>query len=198
LANHQSLASAVLSVEQLLNTAFLEQEPVSAAMPARAFLVGTEDLKEAATSTRVPRTGVTIFPYRVEPNRVGRPGWSAVGSRTGRGHLPLDLYLLVTAWGTSPEDELRVLGRTLQCMESVPVLSGPLLEGSGEWAAGEAVQVVLGETGADEIRQIYESLSVEYRLSVAYLLRVIRIDTPAVPPQEVKTVVTGATPSVTG
>lgn len=183
MANFQSVASAALSVQRLLEAWFAQDPPVSGAT-AKAVLVTTSDWEPdiiAAAGGRVPACGVSIFPYRLDLNRVMRPAWAAVGSKDGRGHLPLDMHFLITPWGALPEDELRVLGSAMECLEAVPILSGPLLEGSGGWQPGDAVQVVLGDITTEEIMRTFDSLPHDYKLSVPYIARVVRIDTAAQP-----------------
>jgi hypothetical protein len=181
MASFHSIASAALSVQRLLNACFTEEPPVDGST-SRAVLVTTDDWKREAVNgadPRIPGTGVSIFPYRMDLNRVMRPAWSAVGSLDGRGHLPLDMHFLITPWAELPENELRVLGKAMQCLEAIPILSGPLLEASGGWATGDAVQVVLGEITTEEIMRTFDSLPHDYKLSVPYIARVVRIDTSA-------------------
>ncbi|HUE96980.1 MAG TPA: Pvc16 family protein [Longimicrobiaceae bacterium] len=198
MANFESLASAATSVERFLNACFQDGGPVSNGTTARASLVTTEDFETpGGLGARIPGFGISIFPFRIELNRVMRPAWSAAGSRSGRGHLPLDLHLLLTPWGSSPEYELRVLGRAMQCLEEMPILSGPLLDTSGGWEPADAVQVILGEISPEEIARTFDSLPHGYKLSVAYLLRVVRVDTAPQPPLEVSTAIARLRPSVT-
>lgn len=183
-----------LSVERVLNAAFAEEQPI-AGSTARAAVVASDDFKKPASSSRIPRIGVSIFAFRVEPNRALRSAVGGVSTREGRGFLPLDLHLLLTAWAATPEGELEVLGRAMQALEETPILSGPLLEGSGAWDTGEAVQLVLGEASPEELARAFETLAIEYRLSVPYLARVIRIGTAGPGPVEVKTAEAHVIPS---
>jgi hypothetical protein len=194
MAGFGSLAAAALSLERFLNACFAEEQPVAIDTPAAAALVRTEDFKHEDTS-RIPKTGVSIFPYRVDLNRTMRPGWSAVGSLDGRGHLPLDMHVLLTPWASNPEYELQILGRAMQCLEALPIFSGPVLAPSGDWAPNEAVQIVLGEITTEEIMRTFDSLPQDYKLSVPYVLRVVRIDTAATPMREVSRVITGIVPA---
>ena len=184
-------------MERLLTACFTDDPPVPATH-ATASLVRAEDFDVKVASVRRPATGISIFPYRVDVNRVMRPVWSAVGSRDGQGHLPIDLHMLLTPWGKTPDDELRVLGRAMQCLETTPILSGPLLDSSGGWATGDAVQMVLGEITIEEIMRTFESLPGDYKLSVPYVARVIRIDTGARTMVDVTTAAARMTPTIPG
>jgi hypothetical protein len=126
-----------------------------------------------------------------------RSAWSGVGSVDGLAHLPLDLHFLCTPWGTDAESEHRILGRAMQCMETTPILSGPLLYPAASWAPNEAVQVVLEEVSTESIMRVFDKLPIDYRPSVSYVARVTRLDgrvPQAIP--DVMTAVRGMRPAV--
>ncbi len=84
----------------------------------------------------------------------------------------------------------------MQCLETTPILSGPLLHPSAEWAANEVVQVLLGEITTEEVMRTFDSLPHDYKLSVPYVARVVRIDSrEPVPVPDVTTAVTGVVPN---
>ncbi len=197
MANFQSLSAAGTSIEQLLNAGFATVPAGIFPRTPKAVLARTEDL-DPSKATGVVKPGVlTIFFHRVEANKTMRAAWSSVGSFDGFAHLPLDLHFLITAWEDNPETELQILGRAMQCLENTPILSGPLLAPAGAWTASEAVQVVLEDVPPDSMFRIFDSLQADFKLSVAYLARVVRIDGVAsnLAP-EVTTVVAGSAPSV--
>lgn len=165
-----SIAAVGKSVERLLTLAFSEQEPV-AGKHTLAQLARTEDL--AKPTQRTPYLSILV--YRVDFNRTMRAAWSAVGNYDGRAHLPLDVHFLLTAWADSAEHELAILGRAMQCLEESPILTGPLLAPDG-WTAKEAVQIVLDDLTTDTVMRIFDSLQADYKLSVPYMARVIRVD----------------------
>jgi hypothetical protein len=75
-------------------------------------------------------------------------------------------------------------------------MSGPLLYPTTAWAPNEAVQLVLEDVGTEAVMRIFDSLDADFRLSVPYIARVVRIDgLTAAPPPDVTTVVTGTTAS---
>jgi len=192
--NYRAVAAAGKSVENLLNACFDEEEPLDDAS-AQAKLVTTQDFKSL---TQVPITGVPLFFYRVDVNASTRAAWSSVGARDGRAHLPLDLRFLLTAWAGNAEHELQILGRAMQCLETTPILSGPLLTAYGGWLPNEALQIQVGEITTEEVMRTFDSLPTDYRLSVPYLARVLRLDgrpEDATPAPEVDAMVAGLTPS---
>jgi hypothetical protein len=197
-ANFHSLSAAGTSIEQLLNASFASVPAGTFTRSPKAALVRTEDL-DPNKGTGVIKPGVlSIYFWRVEFNKTMRAAWSSVGSFDGLAHLPLDLHFLITAWEENPETELQILGRAMQSLETSPILSGPLLAPAGAWMAGEAVQVVLEDVPPDSLFRIYDSLQADFKLSVPYIARVIRIDGEIsnLPP-EVTTVAAGSVASVT-
>ena len=197
MANFAAIAAAGRSIERMLNAAFEDDEPVDT-KKTRAVLVRTNDFQEANLTTNIGSPALSIFLYRVDFNKIMRSAWSAVGMLDGRGHLPLDLHFMLTAWADNAEFELRILGKALQSIETSPILSGPLLHPSAGWAPNESVQLALEEISTEAVMRIFDSLPTDYRLSVPYVARVARIDgRRAQPDAPVTTAVTGIVPEAT-
>jgi hypothetical protein len=197
-ANFASLAAVGHSLERLLTLKFSEAPVPVANKTTRAVLVRTEDLDPNgnAAAPIIQRPALSIFVYRVDFNKTMRAAWSAVGHQDGRARLPLDLHFLLTPWADNAEAEHAILGRAMQVLETTPILSGPLLHASGDWAPGDAMQVVMEEISTEAVMRTFDSLPVDYHLSVPYLARVIRIDArEATVAPHVTTAVTGLTPA---
>lgn len=194
MAGFTAMASAGKSLARLIDAYFADARPLGATN-ATASLVTTQDFKDGAG---VPAHGVSLFLYRVDVNAPTRAAWSAVGAHDGRAHLPLDLHFLLTPWSDNAEEELTLLGCAMQCLEATPILSGPFLDRTAGWAPNEAIQVSLGSLTTEEVMRTFDSLPTDYKLSVPYIARVLRID--GLEALEVPTVVTavaGFTPSAT-
>jgi hypothetical protein len=174
LADFEGLAAVGTSVVGLLNRCFRAGEPVGGESSASAVLVSTDDFRDGEGSS-LPATGVSIFVYRVDVNSATRAAWSSVAAVEGRSQLPLDLHFLLTPWASNAVHELQILGRAMQCLEDTPILSGPLLDPVGGWAPREAVQIVLGEITTEEVMRTFDSLPRDYKLSVPYIARVVRL-----------------------
>jgi hypothetical protein len=195
-ANFQCIAAAGKSLERLLNAGFQELSPIDDT-EVTAVLIRTEDLEGVGgANTVITPPALTLYLYRVDFNKTTRAGWSAVGSLDGRAHLPLDLHFLLTAWAGDAENELRVLGRAMQVLETYPSLSGPLLGGTADWAPGDSIQVVMEEITTEAVMRTFDSLPHDYKLSIPYVARVVRLDAlRALPPADVTTVVVGTAPA---
>jgi hypothetical protein len=194
MSNYASIAATGKSIERHLAACFRTEAPVLNAVTT-AVLVGSEDFAVAGGNTNIAVPALSIYLYRIEPNRVMRAAWSGVGSENGRAHLPIDLHYLLTAWGDNPEHEHQIMGKTLECLESRPILTGPMLYPTAGWEPGDAIHIVTEDLETEALLRMFDSLHAEFRLSMSYVARVARIDgTRAVPPPRVTTAVAGAQP----
>jgi Pvc16 N-terminal domain len=196
LAGFTAIASAGKSIERILNAAFADVQPISG-KTTHAVLVRTTDFEEANVPTAIGSPALSIYLYRADFNKNMRATWSAIGSQDGQAHLVLDLHFLLTAWADNAEFEHRIIGRSMQVLETTPVLSGPLLEGSANWALTESVQLVLEEISTEAVMRTFDSLPTDYRLSIPYIARMVRIDSlsPIVTPP-VTTLISGTVGSL--
>jgi len=163
----------------------------------KARLVRTEQFSRAAGTPNAIEDGtVSIFCYRVDLNHTTRPPWSAVSAVTRRLHVPVDAHFLLTAWESDAEAELRLLGCALLAMESMPTLSGPLLHPVGRWEPGESVQLINEDLVAEDVLRTFETLPADFRLSISYVARVVRLDAPVERDHpDVVTAIMGISPS---
>jgi hypothetical protein len=193
MASFDSVAFVGRSLERLLNL-WLGDAARSPIPSATARLVRTQDFApddSLATAANV----LSIFLHRIEVNKTTRAGWSAVGSIDGRPHLPLDLHFLLTPWADNAVDEHRIIGATMECLETFPILTGPLLHPDGNWAANEAVQVTLEDLPHETLWRAFDTLPADYRLTVPYIARVVRLDgREATASPDVTALVTGIRP----
>ena len=178
MADYQAIGAAGRTLERFLTHCFSEQQPVSSG-PTSVVLARTEDLSPTSVATVIGSPALSIFLYKLEANKSMRAAWAGVGSHDQRGHLPLDLHYLLTPWADNAYNEHRILGRAMQCLEQTPILSGPLLDSSGGWSTGEVLQVCLEDLATEDVMRTFDSLPADYKLSVGYLARIVRIDSPA-------------------
>lgn len=196
-ANFRCISAAGKSIERVLNACFGDDQPIDEDHPVRAMLVQSEDFgRDANDNGNIPARSIAVFLYRVEVNKVMRAAWSAVGSYDGQAHLPIDLHYLLIAFADNAEWEQQILGRAIQCLEDHPILTGPMLYPTAEWAPNEAVHLYVEDLGFDSLVRTFDSLAVDFRLCVPYLGRIVRVDGhEIVPPAETSTVVKGLVPA---
>lgn len=201
MANSKAVAAVALSVQELLNRCFVDLQAIDNTtfrqLPV-ARLVRSEDFgnRGGSASSVIQGPTLTVFCYRVDVNHMMRAPWSAVAHQDGDIHLPLDIHLLMTAFDTDAEAELRILGATMQCLEQHPILSGPRLHPLGGWSAGDAIQLVNQDLVTEDVLRTFDTLPTDFRLSVAYVARIARIDAPDEPDHpDVTTAYRGLVPS---
>ena len=124
---------------------------------------------------------VTIFLHRITINENFRAATQIQDEPKKRPVLFLDLHYLITYWGTDPQAEQTVLGWTMLQLQSTPILDNSILTPSNIWDPAETVQLVPADLSLEDILRIWDALGPKYRLSVAYIARVVRIDTGITP-----------------
>jgi len=199
-ANFRCISATGKTIERVLNGAFAAEEPIGTAQPVKAVLVQSDDFARGKTDAGdIPARSLAIFLYRIEVNKVMRAAWSNVATYDGQAHLPVDLHFLIMAFADNAEWEQQILGRAMQCLETTPSLSGPMLYPTADWAPNEAVHLLVEDLAIDSLLRAFDSLAVDYRLCVPYLARVVRLDgREVVPPPSTSTVITGKVPVVAG
>src|SRR6185503_2079186 len=166
MADFTAIASVGKSLERFLSACFTDPTvppPVSGST-TKAILAQTEDFREGGGG-QLTLPCLSIFLYRIDYNKTMRAAWSGVGSHDGLGHLPLDLHYMLRPWASDPEFEHRIIGRAMQCLETTPILSGPLLTPNGNWAPGEGVQVILEAVPTEWVMRTFDSLPTDFKLS---------------------------------
>jgi Pvc16 N-terminal domain len=192
MAGYRALAAVGRSVVALLNRRFAEEIP-SGRRPD-AVLAGTTDfdLVNSSPSAVIRYPSVSVYCYRLSVDRETRPGWSAVASRDGIPRLPLRMHLLLSAWDQFAESELEWLGLTARILETESILTGPLLDFTGDWEPGDHVELVPDDVALDSMSEAFQALTTDYRLCLPYIAQVIRIDgTPQGTRSRVATVAAG-------
>lgn len=176
MAGYRALAAVGRSVVALLNRRFAEEIP--AGRRPEAVLAGTTDfdLVNSSPSAVIRYPAVSVYCYRLSVDRETRPGWSAVASRDGIPRLPLRMHLLLSAWDQFAESELEWLGLTARILETESILTGPLLDFSGDWEPGDHVELVPDDVALDSMSEAFEALRTDYRLCLPYIAQVIRIN----------------------
>lgn len=175
MADRLGVEAVGLSIVRLLNLCFEEDQPISGSR-SKAVLMRTEEFEAANRPEDMTLPLVSLFLYRIDLNRNVRAGWSAVGHQDGHIHLPLDLHFLLTPWAGNAEFEYRLLGQAMTCLERMPILSGPLLYPTAGWQPHETLQLCIPEITTEDLMRTFDSLPVNYKLSIPYLARVLRVD----------------------
>jgi len=94
--------------------------------------------------------------------------------------VALLLRYLMTAWGRDAETQQKILGLTIQALYDKAIISGHDLEindvNSVLEGTDEALKVTLSPLSLEERTRVWHAVQKPYRLSVAYEVRVVNLD----------------------
>jgi hypothetical protein len=121
-------------------------------------------------------TAVTLYLYRitVDEHLRNRPAHH----RPHNPALPLSLNLhyLLSIWADSALAEHTIMAWVMSELNQHPVLDSATLSPEADWRTDDQVHIVPVELSTEDMMRIWDTLSPNYRLSVSYLARVVRID----------------------
>lgn len=134
---------------------------------------------------------VNLFLYQTLPNAAWRnmdmPRQLKPGE-TGQPPLPLTLYYLVTAYSDDEDDTAshRLLGQAMSVLHDHPLLGAEEIRGATAAAADladsnlheqvERVRITLQPLGLEEMSKLWSPFQTQYRLSAAYQVSVILLE----------------------
>lgn len=121
-------------------------------------------------------TTLTLYIYRVTYNEFLRN--SVVPKLSGKSTTPLslDLHFMISIWTESAVAEHTVCAWVMQQLHQHPILDVSSLTPDGGWEPGDVVQIVPAELSNEDLMRIWDAFAPDYRLSVSYTARSIRID----------------------
>jgi hypothetical protein len=120
-------------------------------------------------------TGVSLYLYRVE---IGGAQGRLPVEPGRRKPLPLELSFLLTAWADSPSRQFEILAWAMRKIQDDPILSSAQLNAAvpGVFRPEESIELVPTHLTNDELFNLWEAVPGDFRLSVPYTARVLRID----------------------
>lgn len=90
--------------------------------------------------------------------------------------LALDLYYIITAYGTDRETELLIVERLMQIIHDVSVLKGGMLKGDLAKTGNTEIRIVPNNLTFEEINKLWERFpNKPYKLSASYIISPVRI-----------------------
>jgi hypothetical protein len=126
--------------------------------------------------------GISLYLYRVAINSTRRnlPPRLAPDGRRYRPSLPLDLHYLLTPWAKTAARQQRLLGWSMRVLEDTSILPTGLLNHyvpeTEIFPPNETVELVFEPLSLQEIVNIWDVFKQNLQLSVAYVARMITID----------------------
>ena len=178
MANIGAIRSVGTSLAAFLTNAYAETTfPAAITRPTCTFaLTSIGGLTAQVLPPNEASVRVLILLYRACINQhlrnVGRVATS--GDRPVP--LSVDLRYLFTFWSNSAESEQLVLAWTMRQLHEVPVLDASILTGEAAWAPDDVIQLIPEEISNEDLMRIWDALEPDYRVSLSYIARVVRID----------------------
>lgn len=117
--------------------------------------------------------GLILFLYEIAANAELRNSPPAPGF--SRPRLALDLRFLITPWAKDANTIHQICGRVLQTLYDHSHLARGDLVGTS-WGTEDTLQILLDPAPVSERHQIWESGQIPFKLSLAYLVRVVGLD----------------------
>ncbi len=124
-------------------------------------------------------TSLSLYTYRVTINEHVRS--QPTTARSGRGNssippLSVDLHFLITVWASSAAAEQTICAWTMNQLHQHPILDVSSLTAEGGWRNDDVVQIIPAELSNEDLMRVWDALAPDYRLSLSYIARVIRVD----------------------
>lgn len=120
-------------------------------------------------------TMLSLFLHRVTVNEHLRNASQLSGVNYRNTPLALDLHYLMTVWSEVAATEHFILAWAMRELHQHQLLDTSSLSQDAQWSADEVVQLIPADLSNEDIMRIWDSLKPNYRLSVAYVARVIRL-----------------------
>jgi hypothetical protein len=143
-------------------------------LPANIFLASPSEFKDFAP--RQPSVTVLLYNVGINGEMRNAPRRPSPDGAVRRPPLPLDLRFLITPWTQVTRDAYRIVGAIALLFSDHAVLTFGDLLGDNVWAPDDTVELILESLPVEDYYDIWEPSEVPYRLSLAYLARVIGID----------------------
>jgi hypothetical protein len=124
-----------------------------------------------------PVDAITLLLYRITHNEHLRSRTIPADPGGVRPPLSLDLHYLLTAWASSASAEQAALTWAMREIQMHPLLDISSLSPEGGWGARDVVQFIPAELTSEELFRIWDLFKPDYRLTVSYIARVVRVDT---------------------
>ncbi|HGX91839.1 MAG TPA: DUF4255 domain-containing protein [Candidatus Tenderia sp.] len=168
MANVKSIHSVCNSIIQFLRNAY----PMTDEHPCDFRVLASGELTASADFG----TTLSLYLYRVTMNEHLRGTPQPGHSRDSEAPLALDLHFLMTVWSESAAAEQTICAWAMQQLHRHPIMDVSSLSEEGGWRADDVVQIIPAELSNEDLMRIWDALAPEYRLSISYIARVVRID----------------------
>jgi len=177
MANIKSIHSVCNSLVQFLHNAY-DATPAPFSAPGRTLqddypctfqVLASGELKASVDFG----TTLSLYLYRVMVNEHAR---RQSAGNSSDAPLAVDLHFLITIWSESAAAEQTICAWVMSQLHQHPIMDISSLTEEGGWRNDDVVQIIPAELSNEDLMRIWDALAPDYRLSLSYIARVIRID----------------------
>jgi hypothetical protein len=177
MANIAAIRSVGSSLAEYLNRSYQAAVfPNNVNKPNCTFEVISSGSIDEAVDPDNSATTVLIFLYYVNVDPHLRNSGRLVTPDMASPPLSVALHYLFTFWSNSAQNEHLVLAWTMLHLQATPLLDATILTSEAGWTAEDVVQLVPEELSTENLMRIWDTLKPDYRLSLGYVARVVRIE----------------------
>jgi len=126
-------------------------------------------------------TTLSLYLYRVTVNDQMRNIRRTSDATARDVPLSLDLHYLMTVWADNALAEHNILAWAMRELYMHPTLNASSLSAEAGWVPNDIIQLIPSELSTEDMMRIWDAIEPSYRLSVAYIARVVRIDPDPIP-----------------
>lgn len=174
MANLQAIHSVGNSLKTYLDNSYQElRQGNTSSYPSCDFrLLSSTELDNMDN----PGTTLSLFLHRVTVNEHVRNAHQIDGITPKQLPLSVDLHYLMSVWADSAAKEHFILAWAMRQLHLHPILDSSYLSSEAGWRPEEVIQIISAELSNEDMMRIWDTLKPSYRLSVAYIARVVRIE----------------------
>ena len=121
-------------------------------------------------------TAVTLYLYRMTIDEHLRNLPAHHRPHNPAHPLSLNLHYLLAVWADSALAEHTIMAWVMSELNQHPVLDSAALSPEAQWRPDDQVHIVPVELSTEDLMRIWDALLPNYRLSISYIARVVRID----------------------
>lgn len=175
MANFFAIHSVGASLITYLRNAY--PEPLRTDYPCDFRLISSGEMADVGDMG----TAVSLYLYRITIDEHLRT--ASVTHKPLDRALPLsvDLHYLLSVWADSALVEHTIVAWVMSELDQHCVLDKATLSADGGWLDEDQIQIVPVELSNEDLMRIWDALAPNYRLSVSYKARVVRIDPQPIP-----------------
>ena len=177
MANIAAIRSVGTSLAEYLDRSYRAAAfPPNVNKPSCAFNVVSSGQIQEENDPNDGTASVLIFLYHVSIDPHLRNSGRLTTPDMPTLPLSIALHYLFTFWSNSAEVEHLVLAWTMLELQATSLLDATILSGEAGWSAEDVVQLIPEELSNEDMMRIWDTLLPNYRLSLGYVARVVRIE----------------------